>query len=272
MFTTSLIALSWYRPSMDFLSLRSRPASVSSRIYFSFASCFEVSVSRTVNFSCKPLIDLTQVFIYSFFTLRLHHAPAVRLIDSSASRSSTPSIGTTSRPSRSPPPSFSTTATTSAPRTLDPPELLDSLSLSSKPIPLRTWRATGPVFGYSSLRPTTLNRPSPPASSTPAPTPAPQSHDEEDEDAMDWIPTASLVRPELASRGVLPARKVLDATTGLETLLERTNIDSSESRSWSSLDQRRRILGNGPHKWSWGWVYALSLIPLVAVMYYHLLR
>lgn len=89
---------------------------------------------------------------------------------------------------------------------------------------------------------------------------------------MDWIPTASLVRPELASRGPLPARKVVDATTGLETLLERTNIDSSESRSWSSRDKRRGMLGNSPRKWSWGWVYALSLIPLVAVMYYHLLR
>lgn len=268
--------MSWYRPSMDFLSLRSRPASVSSRIYFSFALCFEVSVSRTLSFSCKPLIGLSQVSIYSFFTLRLHRAPAVRLIDSSTSRSSTPSIGASLRPSRSPPPSYATnaatTATTSTPRTLDPPELLDSLSLSSAPIPLRTWRATGPVFGYSSLRPTTLNRPSPPASSTPAPTPAPQSHDEEDEDAMDWIPTASLVRPELASRGPLPARKVVDATTGLETLLERTNIDSSESRSWSSRDKRRGMLGNSPRKWSWGWVYALSLIPLVAVMYYHLLR
>ena len=216
--------------------------------------------------------------MYSFFTLRLHRAPAVRLrlIDSSTSRSSTPSTSTF-RPSRSPPPSYApaasastTTITTNTPRTLDPPELLDSLSLSSAPIPLRTWHATGPVFGRASLRPATFNPPSPPASSTPAHVPALRSCDEEDEDAMDWTPTTSPVRPELASRGPLPARKVPDATTGLETLLERTNIiDSSEPGN--KFSRAKRGASKSPPTWSWGWVYTLSLVPLVGgVMYYHL--
>jgi hypothetical protein len=134
---------------------------------------------------------------------------------------------------------------------------------------LRTWHATGPVFGHASLRPATLNPPSPPASSTLAHAPALQSH--EDEDAMDWTPTTSPVGPELASRGPLPARKVPNATTGLETLLERTNIiDSSEPGNKSSRAKRGGRLGKSPPTWSWGWVYALSLVPLVGVMYYHL--
>ncbi|KAH9984635.1 Ima1 N-terminal domain-containing protein [Russula compacta] len=254
MFTTSLIALSWYRPSMDFLSLRSRPAFISSRIYFSFASCFEISV-----------------FIYSFLTLRLHRAPAVRLIDSSASRA--------------------TTATTH-PRTLDSPLLLDSLSLSSAPIPLRTWHAAGPVFGHPSLRPASFHPPqiprppstsSPPATSEAPSAPlAPRScdaemrlRDDEDEDAMDWTPTTTPVRPELASQSLLPprARKAADATTGLETLLERTNIiDLSESGGASSQARRRREATMSARTWSWGWVYALSLVPLIGVMYYHSFR
>jgi len=55
-----------------------------------------------------------------------------------------------------------------------------------------------------------------------------------------------------------------DATTGLETLLERTNIDSSES-AYRAGARRRRTTQTG---WSWGLVYALSLVPLIGVVYY----
>ncbi|KAN0121670.1 Ima1 N-terminal domain containing protein [Russula decolorans] len=268
MCTATMIALSWHRPSMDFLSLRSRPASLGNRIYFSFVLCFELFVS-----------------ISSFFTLRLHRAPAVRLIDSSISRSSsTPITSTSSRPSRSPPPSYPPAATAAAAtnirHSLDPPELLDSLSLSSAPIPLRTRHAKGPVFGHPSLRPATFNPPSPRASSAPAPTHTPlplpqsQSRDEEDEDAMDWTPTTSpaAVRAEPASRGLFHARKMSDASTGLETLLERTNIlDRSEPGGMSSRTRRGGGSSKSPQTWSWGWVYALSLVPLVGMMYYQLL-
>ena len=285
-----MVALSWHRPSMDFLSLRSRPASLGSRIYFSFVLCFELFVSELSSFSCKlPIkINLSQGSISSFFTLRLHRAPAVRLIDSSISRSNTPITSTSSQPSRSPPPSHpaaatttTTTTTTNTRHSLDPPELLDSLSLSSAPIPLRTRHAKGPVFGHPSLRPATFNPPSPRASSAPAPTRTPlplplpqsqsQSHlrDGEDEDAMDWTPTTSpaAARPQPASRGLFHA----DESTGLETLLERTNIlDLSEPGGMSSRT-RRGGSSKSPQTWSWGWVYALSLVPLVAMMYYQLL-
>ena len=134
MFTATLIALSWHRPSTDFLSLRSRPASLGSRTYFSFVLCFELFVSKPSRFLLmrKPSINFSQVSISSFFTLRLHRAPAVRLIDSSISRSNTPNTSTPSRPLRSPPPSHpatttTTMTTTSTRRSLDPPELLDSL-------------------------------------------------------------------------------------------------------------------------------------------------
>src|SRR6266403_764406 len=73
MFTTTLIALSWHRPSIDFLSLRSRPASLSSRIYFSFALCFELFVSRPPSLSRNLLIDLSGIHI--FF---LHPPPSPR--------------------------------------------------------------------------------------------------------------------------------------------------------------------------------------------------
>src|SRR6266849_2130980 len=64
---------------MDFLSLRSHPASLSSRIYFSFVLCFELFASKLSSFSCKPPIIFSQVSISSFFTLRLYRAPDVHL-------------------------------------------------------------------------------------------------------------------------------------------------------------------------------------------------
>ena len=223
----------------------------------------------------------------------------MRLIDSSTPRASTPSTGTnntSSRLSHTPPPyavGGGTTTTTAPPfsknprprpHNLDPPELLESLSLSSAPIPLRTRHASGPVFGHPSLRPPTFFRSHPPPSPSPPPPPS-QSRDaemdeEDGEDAMDWMPTATStsatapVRLEpAASRGLglLPTRKAQDATTGLEMLLERTNIvDSSEQAR--SMSFRARQKGGANSSWSWGWVYALSLIPLVGVMYYHLLQ
>jgi hypothetical protein len=78
MFTATLVALSWHRPSMDFLSMRSRPASLGSRIYFSFVLCFELFVSKLFIFSCK----LRQTFhrypylpsLLSAFTVRQPYA------------------------------------------------------------------------------------------------------------------------------------------------------------------------------------------------------
>ncbi|KAI0307687.1 Ima1 N-terminal domain-containing protein [Multifurca ochricompacta] len=265
MFTAGLITVSWRHPSMDYLSLRSRPGSVGSRIFFSFASCFELFAA-----------------LYSVLTLRLHRPPAVRLIDTSTSRASTPSIGTASRTSSPPPPHTTTTASSfSRSRTFEPPELLDNLSLSAAPIPLRTWHAAGPVFGHPSLRPATFLPPS--ASSVLSPVPVPptlssssqmsQSRDtkihsrgDEDDDVMDWTPTVSPVRQGPVSRGLFSVRTAADATTGLEMLLERTNIDSSEPVGVSVRVRRRADATKDTSRWSWGWVYTLSLIPLVGMI------
>ena len=82
---------------------------------------------------------------------------------------------------------------------------------------------------------------------------------------MDWTPTLSPVRPSgpvvVQPQTQPPAS---DATTGLETLLERTNIDSSEP-SYAAGAGRRRTTQT---KWWWVWVYALSLVPLISMVYY----
>lgn len=248
--TASLIMLSWHRPSMDYLSLRSRPASIGSRIFFTLASCIELFI-----------------LIYSFLTLRLHRPPAVRLIDTSASRASTPSTGSASRTSS--PPLLSSTVSTSTSSSFPHPSE-DSLS-----IPHRPWHAAGPVFGHPSL----LR----PAIFSPAPTrddaemrSQQQQQDEEEDDAMDWTPTASPVRPSSgpvprgAGRAQASGAPVADATTGLETLLERTNIDSSEPGGGASYAARAGQRGTQT-SWSWGWVYALSLVPLIGIVYYQVL-
>ncbi|KAI9445334.1 Ima1 N-terminal domain-containing protein [Lactarius indigo] len=246
--TASLITLSWHRPSMDFLSLRSHPASIGSRIYFAFASCIELFV-----------------LIYSFLTLRLHRPPAVRLIDTSTSRASTPSTDPASRTS-SPPLLSSTVSTSTSSSFSHPSEPLDSLAAPT--ISHRTWHAAGPVFGHPSL----LR----PAIFSPAPTRddaemrSQQQQDEEEDDAMDWTPTASPVRPSgPVPRGTGHAQTngaPADATTGLETLLERTNIDSSEPGGGASYVTRAGQRG-AQARWSWGWVYAFSLVPLVGILY-----
>ncbi|KAH9082219.1 hypothetical protein EDB83DRAFT_2337059, partial [Lactarius deliciosus] len=145
-----------------------------------------------------------------------------------------------------------------------PSEPHDSLS-----VPHRPWHAAGPpVFGHTSL----LR----PAIFSPAPTrddaemrSQQQQQDEEEDDAMDWTPTASPVRLS-SSSGPVPrdaghvrtSGAPADATTGLETLLERTNIDSSEPGGGASYAARAGQRG-AQTSWSWGWVYALSLVPLV---------
>jgi hypothetical protein len=267
---------------MGYLSLCSLPASNGSRIFFSLASFIELFVSEPSQ-SCHANFTSSlsqQILVYSILTLRLHHPPAVRLMDTSSSRASTPSAGSASRTSSPPLPSsaISTSTNTSAsstapsfshPRTtLEPPDLLDSLSLSTAPppIPLRTWHAAGPVFGHPSL-------PLRPAIFAPSDGDARQQQqdEEEDDNAMDWTPTASPVRPS----GLVPPRTAVqaqtnvapasDATTGLETLLERTNIDSSEPSYAAGAGRRRRTTKTG---WSWGWVYALSLVPVIGMVYY----
>jgi len=253
MLTASLITLSSHCPSMDYLSLRSRPASIGSRIFFTFASCIELFI-----------------LVYSILTLRLHHPPAVRLIDTSTSRASTPPLLSSTSTSTSTAASF-----LHHPRNLESSsELLDNLTLSSAaapPIPLRTWHATGPVFGHPSLlRPAIFSSSSSlqtRGDGDDAEMRSQQQQVEEEDDAMDWTPTASPVRPS-SGEPVPRAAAASDATTGLETLLERTNIDSSESGGGAGT-RRRRSGAAMQTRWSWGWVYTLSLIPLISMVVYY---
>ncbi|KAH9162785.1 Ima1 N-terminal domain-containing protein [Lactarius sanguifluus] len=255
--TASLIMLSWHRPSMDYLSLRfpSRLDRLSPHLLCEF-----------------PWTLPPQILIYSFLTLRLHRPPAVRLIDTSASRASTPSTGSASRTS-SPPLLSSTVSTSTSSSFSHPSEPLDSL-----PIPHRPWHATGPpVFGHPSLLRPAIFSPAPMRDDAEMRSQQQQQQqDEEEDDAMDWTPTTSpAARPSSGPvpRGARHARTngaPADATTGLETLLERTNIDSSEpggGASYAARAGQRRAQTS----WSWGWVYALSLVPLIGIVYYQVL-
>ncbi|KAI0271416.1 Ima1 N-terminal domain-containing protein [Gloeopeniophorella convolvens] len=260
MLTASLFALSWHRPPLDYLSLRTRPVSTSSRVYFSLLLSVELSVA-----------------IYSVLVLRLHRTPAVRLIDTSTSRAASPGTTPTTGPSSRPAsPTAHPHASAFAPAPAESSELLDSLSLSAAPIPLRrhTTTTTGPVFGHPSLKPATFVPPAVPRDPRGA-------GDDDDDDAMDWTPTASPVR--WAAAGPAPPRPraaagAADATTGLETLLERANIEEPSGELARAGGRRPGLRGaegaRGRDTWPRGWVYALALVPLplVGVALYHVLR
>lgn len=223
------------------------------------------------------MVPPPQILVYSILTLRLHRPPAVRLIDTSSSRGSTPSAADSASRTSSPPLSSSTSTTApsfSHTRTLESPELLDSLSLSNAPLPIphRTWHASGPIFGHASLplRPAIFAPSAQTRDEAELRSRQRQQDDEDDDNAMDWTPTLSPVRP--SGPAVVQQQQqqppvASDATTGLETLLERTNIDSSEP-SYAGGAGRRRTTQT---RWWWGWVYALSLVPLISVVYYLLL-
>ncbi|KAI0068293.1 hypothetical protein BV25DRAFT_557601 [Artomyces pyxidatus] len=227
----SLIALSWYNPSMDYLSFQDEPSSRNSRVYFALSSLVEL-----------------YVITRSFFVLRLHQPPSVRLLDN-YSRSTTPLLSSRSAtPSLTFPSNFPPAPPAS--HTI-PPEMLDSLSLSAAPVLPRV-RQTSPVFGHPSLVP------------TPLPTSEDVRMDEDDPDAMDWTPTSPAPTPAAPitnNWGREPrAFKPSDQTTGLESLLARTNIEDS------SHSQRPGRLG-GNNSWSGIWLYAFSVASLTCAAY-----
>ena len=58
----------------------------------------------------------------------------------------------------------------------------------------------------------------------------PWDQDNDDGDVMDWLPTATPVRPKQASRSPLPGREAMGVTTGLEASFERTKIIDRRSQ------------------------------------------
>lgn len=175
--------------------------------------------------------------------LRLQQPPAIRLIDTNTHK----------HPSRSTTPYSLTRASTPAlgsTLTAAEPDLLASLTLSSKPV----ITPTNPVFGLPSL-----------ISSVPQP-----SVEGEDNDEMDWTPTDPLsasassgsrekfTQQEDGGSWLRPQRFFApEHPTGLEGLFERTKLvdDPSGDRFTLSVTSRASA-----HIWNWWWVYTSSFV------------
>ncbi|KAI0316624.1 Ima1 N-terminal domain-containing protein [Amylostereum chailletii] len=193
-------------------------SSVLGRRFFTFSLCFEVAI-----------------VVYAYAALHFNSKPSVRLLDTS--RGSTPGpiprlgsrLGT---PSLAQPPLGSSSHSREAtPRdnTPEPPSLgTASQRATSRP------PGGNPIFGRPSLFPSSLSREASIVDSVPPPSTDNDSrmNIDEDPDAMDWAPTIPIQGPPItgptlgerrgrqAPRG--PASH--DDNTGLEFLLERTNL------------------------------------------------
>ncbi|KAK7059127.1 hypothetical protein VNI00_001753 [Paramarasmius palmivorus] len=119
--TSSLLAMHWFQPGLNYLHLSQHPSSSRTRMYFGFSFLLELLV-----------------FIGSCASIRIRQPPTIRLIDShkiDLSRSATPNPESTERAG-------------SVPLKPSEPDLFSTLSLSSKPV------IKPPVFGLPSLAPT----------------------------------------------------------------------------------------------------------------------
>jgi hypothetical protein len=247
--TSVLLALSWFRPDLDYLHLSYVSPSPRTRAYFSVSLALEIYVRAP----CALLyhVSNTKHFFYSDHCQLFFCPSAPKSAYCTANRHFWPSSHANT--------SYADIYNPGRPNTcLSPrePDLLASLSLSSKPI-IAT--PSNPIFGLPSLVP--------PTSSVSSTFP--------DEDAMDWTPTdpsssnwksnnsphkhkddgeddGSLLRPQRFFPPEYP--------TGLEGLFAKTSFFSEESAS----NPRRRNGGKGS---SWMWVCGLSLILLVGVTF-----
>jgi hypothetical protein len=146
-------------------------------------------------------------------------------------------------------------------RTIAPsaPDLISSLSLSSKPIV--TPPAMNPIFGVPSL---------------PAPPPPASTDDKMDEDQsrdadamdVDWSPKSSKVTSKFGTYSTADDGSWLrpqrffapEHPTGLESLLAKTGL-ADEGVSMGASGRSRTL------RWNWGLVYIGSLIPLLGIAY-----
>ncbi|KAF9244549.1 Ima1 N-terminal domain-containing protein [Melanogaster broomeanus] len=214
--TSILLALAWYSSSRDYLHVSAYPSSYRIRMYCSISLVVEILVS-----------------ISSFAILHLQRPPPIRLIDTSShghlqpsSTRSTPELSSHSRHA-SPMP----TAPTSS-----EPDLLASLTLSSKPV----ISPINPIFGHSSLLPSTATPTAPQGSPI-------KVDDSPNEDEMDWTPTnPSPLKPKkladddgswLRPQRFFPPER----PTGLETLFANTKLDDAETKTPNQI--RMRCLG-----------------------------
>jgi hypothetical protein len=199
-------------------------------------------------------VACAQIFVASFVALRVQKPPPIRLIDTSthhhllASSAPTPELSPRASPH---------------PRTANEPDLLASLSLSSKPI----ISPSNPIFGHPSL----LSSSSKPLSSQN------DMDEDEDENAMDWTPTVpSPAKPRkilnddddgswLKPQRFFPPER----PTGLESLFAGTKLDDRDQKSSSSsrTTHARATLHLVGKRWWWVGAVSLILIPLAALAF-----
>jgi len=231
--TSILITLAWFRPHADYLHLSNNPTTSRSRSYFSISLTLELFT-----------------FIASCIVLRLQRPPSIRLIDTTTHLSPDPAPSVTRRDESSPAPNPA----------LSEPDLLATLSLSSKPVITKS----NPIFGLPSLStmgPSSLSAPS-------------KDNDRMDEDVnvdtMDWTPTTPSSLPNKGKQmlnddgsWLRPQRFFApEHPTGLEGLFEQTKLvddDTDRSESGGRVD-----VGT---IWNWWWVYILSFVPLAGIAY-----
>ncbi|KAH7929338.1 hypothetical protein BV22DRAFT_1081109, partial [Leucogyrophana mollusca] len=236
--TSVLLALPQYSSSWDYLNIAHFPASSKSRIYCSISLIFEISV-----------------VVASFTVLHLRQPPPIRLIDTSSHQLSFPSRATSEVPHTD---SARPSPVPTRPSTSEP-DLLASLSLSSKPVV----QPNNPIFGLPSLL----------SSAQPSASPIKVDEDE-DEDAMDWTPTHS------SSSRPPKAKKILDddddgswlrpqrffppeRPTGLESLFASTKLaDDVDQRSRTAAENVSTTLGRWASQWWWVGAISLIIVPL----------
>lgn len=194
-----------------------------------------------------------QIFVTSFVALRLQKPPPIRLIDTS-SHQHLLSSSTRPTPELSPTPD---------PQTANEPDLLASLSLSSKPI----ISPSNPIFGLPSL-----------LSSNPLSSEKNMDDEEEDENAMDWTPTVpSPKKPRritdddddgswLKPQRFFPPER----PTGLESLFASTKLDDRDQKpsSRSHPTHARATLHMFAKRWWWVGAASLILVPLAALAFW----
>ncbi|KAF9462097.1 Ima1 N-terminal domain-containing protein [Collybia nuda] len=216
--TSCLVVVAWHWPNNDILHIH-QPMSSRSRLYFAFSWTLELAI-----------------LVISCLTLRIQQPPAIRLLDSNFHQH---------MPSRSTTPS--SRLNTPTPLTTAEPDILSSLSLSSKPI----ISTVNPVFGHSSLtRPLNVI-------------------EALDADAMDWTPTnvhPATQNPAKANESepwLRPQRFFApENPTGLEGLFERTLlVDDTPKQVLNEFDSTavHQIRG---YRW-----YLLILVAVIAMGY-----
>ncbi|KAI5124150.1 hypothetical protein M0805_000960 [Coniferiporia weirii] len=288
--TSILLASAWLNPEWDYLHTHrmntERP----------------VYMSRRCLYFCGSLGLEIIVLVMSYFSITIHKPVPIRLINTSAHRALSPLSGSepASAPSSQAPfttssVDFSMSNARGTPAVMSEPDLFATLSLSSNPIiEGATTVTSNPRFGQPSLvissRDTSANwypHKSPLKVTGNAydngdfdETETPRRARERDPDAMDWEPpspsTAGRVATAKTNKNIddgswLRQQRFFppEEPTGLEGLLMRTRlIDEDDAQMYSHELKRDPDPTNSAMilRWHWGWVYSVSILPVVVLL------